>query len=142
MVSIRPKSMKLGQMTNLNVIFQIVGSVYRLVTIRNLSQYPNEFRNGLWACWGQETNRDHYANGPWYRSICVTFYSKTLGFCIHPLSVVHYLAVVKKLFWQLRRTFMAKFAVVEKLSGEFHLFGTTIYEALLMSLVISNSCIN
>jgi len=36
---------------------------------------------------------------------------------------------------------MAKFAVVEKLSGEFHLFGTTIYEALLMSLVISNSCI-
>ena len=28
LVSIRPKSMKLGQMTNLNVIFHMVGSVY------------------------------------------------------------------------------------------------------------------
>ena len=43
MVSIRPKSMKLGQMTNLNVIFHMVGSVYRLVTIRNSPQFPVEF---------------------------------------------------------------------------------------------------
>ena len=47
LVSIRPKSMKLGQMTNLNMIFHMVGSVYRLVTIRNSPQFPAEFRNGL-----------------------------------------------------------------------------------------------
>ena len=45
--SIRPKSMKLGQMINLNVIFHMVGSVYRLVTVRNSPQFPVEFRNGL-----------------------------------------------------------------------------------------------
>ena len=47
LVSIRPKSMKLGQMTKLNVIFHMVGSVYRLVTIQNSPQFPVEFRNGL-----------------------------------------------------------------------------------------------
>ena len=47
LVSIRPESMKLGQMINLNVIFHMVGSVYRLVTIRNSPQFPVEFRNGL-----------------------------------------------------------------------------------------------
>ena len=47
LVSIRPKSMKLGQMINLNVIFHMMGSVYRLVTIRNSPQFPVEFRNGL-----------------------------------------------------------------------------------------------
>ena len=41
------KSMKRGQMTNLNVIFHMVESVYRLVTIRNSPQFPVEFRNGL-----------------------------------------------------------------------------------------------
>ena len=49
LVSIRPKSMKLGQITNLNVIFHMVGSVYRLVTIRNSPQFPVEFRNGLFV---------------------------------------------------------------------------------------------
>ena len=49
LVSIRPKSMKLGQMINLNVIFHMVGSVYRLVTIRNSPQFPVEFRNGLFT---------------------------------------------------------------------------------------------
>ena len=48
LVSIRPKSMKLGQMINLNVIFHMMRSVYRLVTIRNSPQFPVEFRNGLW----------------------------------------------------------------------------------------------
>ena len=43
------KSMKLGQMTNLNVIFHMVGSVYRLVTIRTSPQFPVEFRNGLYT---------------------------------------------------------------------------------------------
>ena len=33
LVSDYPKGMKLGQMTNLNVIFHVVVSVYRLVTI-------------------------------------------------------------------------------------------------------------
>ena len=47
LVSIRPKSMKLGQMINLDVIFYMMGSVYRLVTIRNSPQFPVEFRNGL-----------------------------------------------------------------------------------------------
>ena len=45
LVSIRPKSMKLGQMINLNMM----GSVYRLVTIRNSPQFPVEFRNGLYV---------------------------------------------------------------------------------------------
>ena len=49
--SIRPKSMNLGQMINLNVIFHMMGSVYRLVTIRNSPQFPVEFRNGLLAGW-------------------------------------------------------------------------------------------
>ena len=49
LVSIRPKSMKLGQMINLNTIFHMVGSVYRLVTIRNSPQFPVEFRNGLYG---------------------------------------------------------------------------------------------
>ena len=48
LVSICPKSTKLGQMTNLNVIFYMVESVYRLVTIPNLPQFPVEFRNGLY----------------------------------------------------------------------------------------------
>ena len=47
LVSIRPKSMKLGQVTNRNVIFHMVGSVYRLVTIRSSPQFPVEFRNSL-----------------------------------------------------------------------------------------------
>ena len=47
LVSICPQSMKLGQMTNLNVIFHMLGSVYRLVTIRNSPQFPVEFRNDL-----------------------------------------------------------------------------------------------
>ena len=50
LVSIRLKSMKLGQMINLNVIFHMVGSVYRLVTIQNSPQFPVEFRNGLLFC--------------------------------------------------------------------------------------------
>ena len=32
-VSVYPKGMKLGQMTNLNMILHVVGPVYRLVTI-------------------------------------------------------------------------------------------------------------
>ena len=47
LVSISPKNMKLGQMTNLNLIFHMVWSVYQLVTIRNSPQFPVEFQNGL-----------------------------------------------------------------------------------------------
>ena len=46
LVSGYPKGMKLGQMTNLNVIFHVVVSVYRLVTVSNSPQFPVEFRNG------------------------------------------------------------------------------------------------
>ena len=46
LVSFRPKSMKIGQMTKVNVIFHMVGTVCRLVTIRNSPQFPVEFRNG------------------------------------------------------------------------------------------------
>ena len=47
LVSGYPKGMKLGQMTNLNVIVHVVVSVYRSVTISNSPQFPVEFRNGL-----------------------------------------------------------------------------------------------
>ena len=48
LVSVHPKSIKLGQMTTLNVIFHVVVSVYRLVEIWNSPQFPAQFRNGLW----------------------------------------------------------------------------------------------
>ena len=47
LVSIRPKSMKLGQMINLNVIFHMVGSVYRLVTIRKSPQFGMAYCESL-----------------------------------------------------------------------------------------------
>ena len=49
LVSVQPKSIILGQMTNLNMIFHVVVSVYRLVKIRNSPQFPDEFRNGLYS---------------------------------------------------------------------------------------------
>ena len=47
LVSVCPKSIILGQMTNLSMTFYVVGSVYRLVKIWNSPQFPAEFRNGL-----------------------------------------------------------------------------------------------
>ena len=55
-VSGYPKGMKLGQMTNLNVIFHVVVSVYRLVTISNSPQFSVEFRNGLWFAYRKLDN--------------------------------------------------------------------------------------
>ena len=46
LVSVYPKSIILCQMTNLNMIFHVVMSVYRLVKIWNSRQLPDEFRNG------------------------------------------------------------------------------------------------
>ena len=46
LVSVHLKSTILGQMTNLNMIFDVVVSVYRLVKILNSPQFPAEFRNG------------------------------------------------------------------------------------------------
>ena len=43
LISIYPKSIKLGQMTHLNMIFHVVVSVYRLVKIWNSPQFPAEF---------------------------------------------------------------------------------------------------
>ena len=47
LISIYPKSIKLGQMTNLNMFFHVVVSVYWLVKIWNLPQFPAEFWNSL-----------------------------------------------------------------------------------------------
>ena len=46
-ISIYPKSIKLDQITNLNMIFHVVVLCYRLGKIWNSSQFPAEFRNGL-----------------------------------------------------------------------------------------------
>ena len=49
LVSVHPKRIILSQMTNLNMIFHAVTSVYRLVKIwtrPNSPQFPDEFRNG------------------------------------------------------------------------------------------------
>jgi len=48
LVFVHPKSIKLGQMTTLNVIFHVEVSVYRLVKIWNSPQFPTQFWNGLW----------------------------------------------------------------------------------------------
>ena len=47
LVSVPPKSIILGQMINLDMIFHVMVSVYRLVKIWNSPQFPVEFRNGL-----------------------------------------------------------------------------------------------
>ena len=46
LVSIHPKSIIFGQMTNVNMIFHVMVSDYRLVKIWNSPQFPAEFRNG------------------------------------------------------------------------------------------------
>ena len=46
-VSFHPKTIILGQMTNLYMIFHAVVSVYRFVKTWNSPQFPAEFRNGL-----------------------------------------------------------------------------------------------
>ena len=46
LVSVHPRSIILGQITNLNMIFHVVVSVYRLLKIWNSPQFPDEFRNG------------------------------------------------------------------------------------------------
>ena len=45
-ISVYPKSIKLGQMTTLNMIFYVVVSIYRLVKIWNSSQFLAQFWNG------------------------------------------------------------------------------------------------
>ena len=45
LVSVHPKSIILGEMTNLDMIFHVVVSVYQLVKIWNSPQFPDEFRN-------------------------------------------------------------------------------------------------
>ena len=47
LVSVHPKNIILGQIINLDMIFYVRVSVYRLVKIWNLAQFPVEFRNGL-----------------------------------------------------------------------------------------------
>ena len=45
-VSVHPKSIILGQMINLNMIFHVVVSVYQFAKIWNSPQFPAQFRNG------------------------------------------------------------------------------------------------
>ena len=47
LVNVHPKNIKIGQMTNLNMIFYVMVSDYPLVKIWNSPQFPAEFRNGL-----------------------------------------------------------------------------------------------
>ena len=47
LVSVHPKSFKLGQMTTLNVTSHVVVAVYRLVTVCNSHQFPMQFWNSL-----------------------------------------------------------------------------------------------
>ena len=49
LVSVHPKSIILCQMINLDMNFHVVVSVYRLVKIWNLPQFPVEFQNVLWS---------------------------------------------------------------------------------------------
>ena len=46
LVSVHPKSIILGQMINLDMLFHVLVSVYRLVKIWNSPQFPVEFSNG------------------------------------------------------------------------------------------------
>ena len=46
LVSVHPKGIILGQMTNLNMIFHVEVSVYRLVKLWSSPQFPDELRNG------------------------------------------------------------------------------------------------
>ena len=48
LVSVHPKSIILGQMIKLDMIFHVVVSVHRLVKIWNSPQFPVKFRNGLY----------------------------------------------------------------------------------------------
>ena len=47
LVSVDPKSIILGKMTNLNMIFHEVVAVYRFVKIWNSPKFPPELRNAL-----------------------------------------------------------------------------------------------
>ena len=46
LISVQHKSIKLGQMIHLNVIFHVVGSNYRLVKILNSPQFLAQSQNG------------------------------------------------------------------------------------------------
>ena len=55
LVSVHPESIIVGQLTNLNMIFHVAVSVYRLVKIWNSPQFPPEFPNGqffICSCMG------------------------------------------------------------------------------------------
>ena len=49
LVNVHPKNIKLGQMTNLDMIFYVMVPDYRLAKIWNSPQFPVEFWNGLLA---------------------------------------------------------------------------------------------
>ena len=62
-VSVRPKSIILCQMTNLNMTFLVGVSVYRLVKIWNSPQSPDEFRNGQLRSLGTDDENQQKVHG-------------------------------------------------------------------------------
>ena len=56
LVSVHPKRIILVQMTNMDMIFHVVVSVYRFVKIWNSPQFAAEFRNGQYR---GEINTNH-----------------------------------------------------------------------------------
>ena len=57
LVSAHHKNVILDQMINLDMIFHVVVSVYRLVKIWNSPQFPVEFRNGLYQAFTHAKQR-------------------------------------------------------------------------------------
>ena len=62
-VSVYLKSIKLGQITTLNVIFHVVVSIYRLVKIWNLPQFAAQFWNGQLGVKGKQIRKVLFAIG-------------------------------------------------------------------------------
>ena len=58
LVSVGPRSIKLGQMDNLNVIFHVMVSIYQLVQIWNSPKFTAQFQNGVHWFLGRATSVD------------------------------------------------------------------------------------
>ena len=101
LVSVYPRSIILDQMTNLNMIFHVLVSVYRLVKIWNSPQFPDEFRNSLvkhHLCWsGQSPGCMSDALLPW-QLLCSQL---TTGLCLRWRHILRYKDQLKLLLRKL-----------------------------------------
>ena len=66
LVSVHPKSIILGQMIKLDMIFHVVVSVHRFVKIWNSPQFPVKFRSCLWYKGNTQTSN----GGQWSFRFC------------------------------------------------------------------------